>query len=734
MSDAMQIRTVTVELLRPGPAHNQLLSPLTQYLGMCDDAEAGIVTLPYEHAAFLRRMKSMRYVSAEDSDRLPVLREMGIEMAKVLGAIPRLPGSLAGGAGGPDTLVHLRLVLSAAELASLPFELAKVPIGPGAWAEGLLSLQARMPVVITRRTRNVSTNGVQWPSRPRILFIAADPSEVPFEEHRRELVEALQPFLYPGRDNPVLSADGRREQFGNILTIIKNARFNDVAAECAANRYTHIHILAHGDKDPEAEDTSYALVLHTDDNEPDVISGERFASAFTCLVGDAIQRPAVVTLASCDSGNDGSVIIPGGSIAHVLHQAGIPLVIASQFPLSKEGSTLVVRELYRGLLWGESPWILLHRIRTALHGRLTTHSHDWASLVVYEALPANLDEQLEEARYSQGKLAIDAALERIDRAVLDSGAALDGMLFKQLTQAVVDAGRKLPMEGRFAMECLGLLGSSQKRLALAEFNIALAAGPDARAQHVLESCAHLDQALQNYEQAATGFLVNQGQAVQRMSSLHWVLVQQLCVAAVLGKPVREGTWETARLSAESYLDLQEVDERAWAHGSLAELWLLKLTDATLSAAERDDAARRACEHAMELMKLFRSGDAFAIQSTRKQFARYVDWWGHPLFEQAIVAEPAARLSWKDLGVVAAAAELVGILERRGAKPRAAAAASASTATSTTTTLQEPATASGSAARSSDEPLANGRSRTTDPCHASTRRQPNGDHPDQNHDP
>src|SRR5258706_15861956 len=101
MSDAMQIRTVTVELLRPGPAHNQLLSPLTQYLGLCDDAEAGIVTLPYEHAAFLRRMKSMRYVSAEDGDRLPVLREMGIEMAKVLGAIPRLPGSLAGGAGGP---------------------------------------------------------------------------------------------------------------------------------------------------------------------------------------------------------------------------------------------------------------------------------------------------------------------------------------------------------------------------------------------------------------------------------------------------------------------------------------------------------------------------------------------------------------------------------------------------------------------------------------------------------
>ena len=88
MTPEIQIRAVTVEMLRPGPAHNQLLSPLTQYLGICDDAEAGIVTQPYEHAAFLRRMASMRYdKEGWQIDRLPVLREMGIEMAKVLGSI-----------------------------------------------------------------------------------------------------------------------------------------------------------------------------------------------------------------------------------------------------------------------------------------------------------------------------------------------------------------------------------------------------------------------------------------------------------------------------------------------------------------------------------------------------------------------------------------------------------------------------------------------------------------------
>ena len=136
MPNEILIRTVTVELLRAGPAHNQLLSPLTPYLGVCDDAEAGVVNLPFEHASFLRRMKSMRYTAGVDdeghSDRLPVLRELGVDMAKVLGAIPRLPGALSAEAGGPDTLVHLRLVLSASELASLPFEQAKMPIGPTA--------------------------------------------------------------------------------------------------------------------------------------------------------------------------------------------------------------------------------------------------------------------------------------------------------------------------------------------------------------------------------------------------------------------------------------------------------------------------------------------------------------------------------------------------------------------------------------------------------------------------
>ena len=45
-----EIRRVSVELLRHGPRHNQLLSPLTPYLAVCGDFPGGVVHAPYEQA------------------------------------------------------------------------------------------------------------------------------------------------------------------------------------------------------------------------------------------------------------------------------------------------------------------------------------------------------------------------------------------------------------------------------------------------------------------------------------------------------------------------------------------------------------------------------------------------------------------------------------------------------------------------------------------------------------
>ena len=116
-----------------------------------------------------------------------------------------------------------------------------------------------------------------------------------------------------------------------------------------------------------------------------------------------IHRPAVVTVASCDSGNVGTVSIPGASFAHALHQAGIPLVVASQFPLSKEGSVPLAGDVVRGPALGRASAGPAAALRAELHARYTSTWHDWASLVVYEALPQALGDQLDALRYRQSQ-------------------------------------------------------------------------------------------------------------------------------------------------------------------------------------------------------------------------------------------------------------------------------------------------------------------------------------------
>src|SRR6516165_5722234 len=151
----MNIRTVTLEFLRAGPRHNQLISPLTQYLAVCGDAPAGAVYLPYpDHASFERSREELRYaVSSEsdsESDRLRgILSETGDKIAQILGSVPGLPGVIAS-RNATSEILHLRLVLSASELALLPFELSKIPIGGGAPADNWLLRQANAPVCLTR--------------------------------------------------------------------------------------------------------------------------------------------------------------------------------------------------------------------------------------------------------------------------------------------------------------------------------------------------------------------------------------------------------------------------------------------------------------------------------------------------------------------------------------------------------------------------------------------------------
>ncbi|MEO8751895.1 MAG: CHAT domain-containing protein [Casimicrobiaceae bacterium] len=656
MTDEIQIRTVTVEFLRAGPPHNQLLSPLTPYLVVCGDAGAGVVHVPYEHAAFERRLKELRYETGDAGDRLAMLHDVGVEMGKILGSVPGLPGALTADPSKSATLIHVRLTLSASELALLPFELAKAPVGPEATAESWLAVQTRPPVCVTRNIRTVSMEGVHWPNKPRILFISGDPATVPFVKHREALLDAIKPFRYPGESE---SQDATREQFGDLLTILKNPTLADVLGECHETIYTHVHILAHGDHYESSRD-SYGLVLRGPDDAPDVVSGERFASALTSVGRDSVHRPAVMTVASCDSGNIGTVTIPGASFAHSLHQSGIALVVASQFPLSMEGSVPLAGTMYHGLLWGEHPLLLLQRLRAELHARYTSTWHDWASLVVYEALPHTLGLQLDALRYEQTRRAMNAALERIDRAVQGkSNESLD-----VLNMAIEKAVQQLPLAGQYAVECLGLRASARKRLAQAAFTLAAQASG---AKGAWDPFDLLEQAWSDYNEAVRRLLVNDGTTVQRVATLHWVLVQAVCLAAVLGKEADDDRWNAAKLCAELYCVHDSLEERAWAFASLAELYLLKLARQDLTVEEQQQVVGTAVAHADRLVSAYPFRTEFPVTSTLRQFRRYVDWWGNAAFEHVLtVRGPSSRPPWDRL--IETAQVLIKKLDRKRAPP------------------------------------------------------------------
>ncbi len=131
----------------------------------------------------------------------------------------------------------------------------------------------------------------------------------------------------------------------------------------------------------------------------------------------------VVTLASCDSGNVGSVFTPGASLAHHLHEAGIPLVVASQLPLSFRGAAILAETLYGGLLWGEDPRAIIHQLRQELSMRCP-ETHDWASLVVYAAFPADFEQQIDRVKLARRRFAVDTAMARIDLEQPASSGAL----------------------------------------------------------------------------------------------------------------------------------------------------------------------------------------------------------------------------------------------------------------------------------------------------------------------
>lgn len=225
-----EIRTTCLEFVRPGPSHNQFLSPMTQYLALCGDFTAATVFVPHEHLHFMRQLRALKYVKREELDserrRRAILDQMGEEMGELLGQVPGLVAGLTDARRARGALTHLQLVMSAAELALLPFELSTVPPNCQGGEKNLLLFRSETPICMTRKVRDVSSDHIRWPYVPKILLVASSPRNlrIPLEQHVQTLLRNVIPWTEIGSDRKhVKLADVER-----ILTILPNATIHDV--------------------------------------------------------------------------------------------------------------------------------------------------------------------------------------------------------------------------------------------------------------------------------------------------------------------------------------------------------------------------------------------------------------------------------------------------------------------------------------------------------------------------
>ena len=477
------------------------------------------------------------------------------------------------------------------------------------------------------------------------------------------------------------------------MTILPKATVEQIEAACAENVYTHVHILAHGMEDATLPGRPYGLALHDarDESQIEVVSGDQLASALRPLLREdtpeASGQPrgvfsAVVTVAACDTGHVSSVIyINGASLAHALHHAGIPFVVASQFPLSIPGSKHVAELLYGRMLWGEDPRVTLQHLRSRLHA-LSADTHDWASLVTYAALPDDLEFQLKEVQYVQAKQAIDIAMAYIDRTIdkmriigdatgkgsseieQDMESAIGQLQI--MVRRVDDAARKMPTTGEYEVEGCGILASTSKRKAEAYWNASLNAPTGEKRSDFFNKCLKsLRKSREYYDRAYHESMRESTGVVRKRRSSHWVLGQYLSLRAVLGDPFLRNHWGAAMVSAQ--VDLEEAQGAGiiWPHGTLAELYLIMLAYSPAEVPIGEEEIReKTLDHAQTLLSLT-GHDSFTIYSTTRQFRRYIDWWGRKEFESFLATEQISReRSWNEPGgIVDLAGQVVEILEQ-----------------------------------------------------------------------
>lgn len=618
--------TIEIEILRTGQSLNLQLDSGNNYIALYGADPARDFTIPCTQADFDTHAALLRYKDGDEQKRLAGIGFFQALMSRIIGQV--YPEDAA--RPGADDFLHLRLVATPKEIAQLPFELALTPAP--LCEEGMPAapffVNPKLKITFTREVRQASARHYKWPHQPRILFAWAQPGNtVPHDEHLDAFTHVLRPWALPLKGSPAPVPDT-----GALITELGNASLASIkaalaAAVAAGHPYTHVHLLAHGGKAAQRPDPFLVILNDDTTGRADYASGKDLVAALTAEHEGTTTLPYVVSLMACDSGNTGDPFNPVGSLAHALHEGGIPCVLASQFPLTQQGSVKMVTALYEQLLQSADPRAALYDTRLALDAAGT---HDWASLVAYARFPEDIEGQIKDiclkillAFLRTANALADHVIrhmdgirpQTIDRYFDEVSQRLDTAI-AELTALIDPAGNGTASQARYA-EHYGLIGSAWKRKAEHLYRVAVY-------KNALTP-ATCDAAVASLKQARDWYL--KGYTAHINS--HWNGTQYLSLAAVLNDTIdteaNRDMWDLCRIVASIDLsNARDEESIAWACGTLAELYLLKPFVMNIPPEKRGACLEAATGYLQKLNNL--QGQHFPKESTARQLERYMTWW------------------------------------------------------------------------------------------------------------
>ena len=354
-------RVLTIELSRSeNPSKPYAFDGMpTQYFARGARGQLGVARLPWDEVETLRA--EFLHPDPPPSAR----RRMGELLRRFLEDVLK---ELEGWAYYEDALLEaeaknapIRLLFrfSAGELFSLPWPLTALRNGR--------SLGTITPYPLHFEWARGAATPLPSPRHGRVLFAWSNAQDDVLEElHLQALQKACPNFNREQDELEDVNLDSLRDT-------LRKARQE-------GRPFRILHFLCHGGPVPGG---TFGLIWADPERQrrPTRIDGDRLRD----VLGPYQHDLQAVVLSACHAGNPGPVGSMFGGVAHDLHRLGIPAIIASQMPLTVDGSIKMTRALYEALCSRNAH---IYEAFQEAHAALGASSLDWASLQFFAPAPA----------------------------------------------------------------------------------------------------------------------------------------------------------------------------------------------------------------------------------------------------------------------------------------------------------------------------------------------------------